>query len=202
VDRVDPWNSERKSFSTGQIASIFEVSIPTVHRWLKSGILPHFRLPGSTKVRVNRTDLLRFMEKHGHPGAPATSSQRVKIIAVDDEPMILDLVRRTFEDAARFEVRCAANGFEAGLLAASFDADVIFLDIELPDMDGRRVARLIRGHRTSSVPRIYAISGAITDEEAGLLRGAGFDGFLRKPISPKALLAKVAPAPLSQPRRS
>jgi len=173
--------SRRSALTTGEAAALCEVSVPTVRKWIQTGLLPHFTLPGSATVRILREDLYRFMDEHGIPRADRVDA-RIRLLIVDDDRKILDLLERAFDDETRFDVRSASTGFDAGLLAGSFAPDVVLLDIRLPDIDGRRVIRGFRAHRTGRQAAVIAISGQLTAEEGAELIRSGFDAYLPKPF--------------------
>ena len=85
----------------------------------------------------------------------------------------------------------AADGHEALALAAGLLPDVILLDLRLPDMDGREVARVLRdGVRTRLIP-VVAVSALRYDGNHDALSAEGFAGFLEKPIDVRAFPEQV-----------
>ncbi|MBI2859811.1 MAG: response regulator, partial [Chloroflexi bacterium] len=110
-----------------------------------------------------------------------------RILIVDDEPKILDVVRLYLEKE-RFQVISAGDGRQALEKASSASPDLIVLDLNLPDMDGLEVFRRIRA--MSSVPIIMLTGrGEEVDRVVGLELGA--DDYMVKPFSPRELLARV-----------
>lgn len=65
--------SEQLFYSRNEVAKITGVSSPTVKKWIDSGMLPAFTLPGSKHVRVQADHLAAFIEKHKMPAAPKES---------------------------------------------------------------------------------------------------------------------------------
>ncbi len=127
---------ERKGFTTGQVGKICHVTIPTVIKWIDSGTLKGFRLPDSKSRRVSRGDLIAFMEKNDIP-IDRLDEPRKRILIVDDDPAILQLLEAIFQEEGKWEIRIVSRGFDAGL-AKEFRPDCILLDIMLPDIDGRK----------------------------------------------------------------
>ena len=120
-----------------------------------------------------------------------------RILLVDDEPPILDLVRGYLEREG-YGVSTATDG-PAGLeLARSELPDVIVLDVMLPGLDGFEVLRQIRGFSDAYVLMLTA-RGDEVDRIVGLSVGA--DDYLVKPFSPRELVARVK-ALLRRPRSS
>jgi DNA-binding response OmpR family regulator len=110
-----------------------------------------------------------------------------KILVVDDEPKIVQLVRDYLERAG-FRVLTAATGKAALALAHSERPDLIILDLGLPEMDGLDVTRTLR--KDSNVPILMLTARSEeTDKLVGLELGA--DDYITKPFSPKELVARV-----------
>jgi DNA-binding response OmpR family regulator len=110
-----------------------------------------------------------------------------KILVVDDEPKIIQLVRDYLERAG-FGVVTASNGKTALALAHSEKPDMIILDLGLPELDGLDVTRTLR--KGSNVPILMLTARSEeTDKLIGLELGA--DDYITKPFSPKELVARV-----------
>jgi DNA-binding response OmpR family regulator len=110
-----------------------------------------------------------------------------RVLVVDDEPRIVQLVRDYLERAG-FAVSTARTGPEALMRAHQERPDVIVLDLGLPDLDGLEVTRRLR--RDSGVPILMLTArGDETDKIVGLELGA--DDYVTKPFSPRELTARV-----------
>jgi two-component system alkaline phosphatase synthesis response regulator PhoP len=110
-----------------------------------------------------------------------------RILVVDDEPKIVQLVRDYLERAG-FAVSTARDGNEALMRAHSERPDLIVLDLGLPGLDGLEVTRRLR--RDSGVPIIMLTARhEETDKVVGLELGA--DDYVTKPFSPRELEARV-----------
>ncbi len=123
------------------------------------------------------------------------ASARVKILVVDDEPPIVELVRGYLEREG-YEVRVASDGSDAVEIVRTERPDVVVLDLMLPGMDGMEVCRQIRTFSDAYVLMLTARSEEI-DRIVGLSVGA--DDYLVKPFSPRELVARVK-ALLRRPR--
>ncbi|OGO31458.1 MAG: DNA-binding response regulator [Chloroflexi bacterium RBG_16_54_11] len=118
----------------------------------------------------------------------ATPKRQSKILIVDDEPRVINLVREVL-NATGFEVIAAFSGESAIEMAAMEQPDLILLDIILPGtMDGYQVAK--RLHEFSDVPIIMLTAKV---REVDMLHGfeVGADDYITKPFSSKELLARV-----------
>ena len=110
-----------------------------------------------------------------------------RILVVDDEPKIVQLVRDYLERAG-FAVSTARDGNEALMRARQERPDLILLDLGLPGLDGLEVTRRLR--RDSGVPIIMLTARhEETDKVVGLELGA--DDYVTKPFSPRELEARV-----------
>jgi two-component system, OmpR family, KDP operon response regulator KdpE len=115
------------------------------------------------------------------------SGRRECVLVVDDDPLMVRLVR-THLDRAGYRVLAAARGQEALDVAATERPDLVVLDLMLPDLDGYEVCRQIR--ESSLVPVVMLTARG---EQTDTLRGfeVGADDYLTKPFSPAELLARV-----------
>jgi DNA-binding response OmpR family regulator len=112
------------------------------------------------------------------------------ILIADDEPHIVELVRITLEDD-RVRVIEAADGATALRLAEELEPELVFLDVNLPDVSGLEVCRRLRRQMgTNGVPIVLLSAAAQQDD---VMRGmtAGATHYLTKPFSPVRLLSLV-----------
>jgi DNA-binding response OmpR family regulator len=115
---------------------------------------------------------------------------RKRILVVDDEPEVVDLVSFNLKQAG-YAIGTASDGVEAIKKARSLAPDLILLDVMMPELDGLAVCEILRrDSATSSIPIIMltALSGELS-RLAGL--GSGATDFISKPFSPKVLLARI-----------
>jgi len=127
---------------------------------------------------------------YAHEGPIGIHMSSTKILLVDDEQSILNLVEAYLKPEG-FEVYTAADG-PGGLKAAqAFKPDLIVLDIMLPGLDGLEVLRQLR--KTSNA---YVILLTAKTEEIDKLVGlsVGADDYLTKPFSPRELVARIKAA--------
>jgi DNA-binding response OmpR family regulator len=114
-----------------------------------------------------------------------------KILVVDDEEAIRDILKQGFTKAG-YEVLAAKSAEEAREILRRESVMVIFLDLNLPGMNGVELCEIIR--RENWIGVVYALTG-YTDL-FGLMecRRAGFDDFFTKPVSIRLLLEAAAEA--------
>ena len=113
-----------------------------------------------------------------------------RILVVDDEPDVLDLVTYNLGQAG-FQTDTAADGAEALRKARSTTPDLILLDLMLPELDGLEVCKLLRrDSKTSAIPIIMLTARASElDRIVGLELGAA--DYVPKPFSPRELILRV-----------
>ena len=113
-----------------------------------------------------------------------------KILVVDDEVDLLELVRYTLTNYG-YTVDCAESGERALEKVRTASPDLILLDLMLPGLDGLDVCRIVKNdHRTSHIPIIIlSAKGDEVDIVTGLELGA--DDYITKPFSSRVLLARI-----------
>jgi two-component system alkaline phosphatase synthesis response regulator PhoP len=113
-----------------------------------------------------------------------------KILVVDDEEDILELVRYNLEREG-YTVSCAASGEEALNAAVTDPVDLIVLDLMLPGIDGLEVARRLKQNSNTMDTPIVMLTAK--GEEADIVTGLelGADDYVTKPFSPRILIARI-----------
>ncbi len=120
----------------------------------------------------------------------SSSARSERVLVVDDEEDILELVRYNLSSEG-YEVVTAVTGEAALDAARSAEPDLIVLDLMLPGIDGLDVARILKEDpRTRGIPIVMLTARG---EEADVVRGLelGADDYLAKPFSPRILAARV-----------
>jgi excisionase family DNA binding protein len=177
-------------FTTGEAAKVCKVSQQTIIRCFDNGQLKGFRVPGSRFRRIPREALYKFMKDNGIPTDALESGKR-KVLIVDDDPELVELINKVLEDDGRFETRIAANGFDAGMMVKEYRPDLIILDVMLPDINGKEVCQRVRADSTMEEVRILCISGMIEEDKIAELKLAGADDFLHKPFDLEELIDRM-----------
>ncbi len=174
-------------FTTGEAAKICRVSQQTIIRCFDSGQLKGFRVPGSRFRRIPRDLLFSFMKENGIPTDALKSGKR-RVLIVDDDEDLVELIADHLERDGRFEIRTANNGFDAGMMVKESRPDIIVLDIMLPDINGKEVCQRIRSDSTMEDVRIICISGMVEEDKVADLRDAGANDFMHKPFEVEKLI--------------
>ena len=184
---------EKDVLTTGEVAKICNVAPRTVSKWFDSGALRGYRIPGSKDRRIPVNQLIRFMKQHGMP-LNGLMTGTTRILIVDDEQDIVEVLEKILEDDAKYEVEVAKGGFAAGVIAEKFRPHVILLDMHLADIDGREVCKQVKNNQDLQLTKVIAMSGKMTEEEARGLNAQGFDSFLKKPFHVKQVIEAIEDA--------
>lgn len=177
-------------FTTGEAAKICKVSQQTIIRCFDSGQLKGFRVPGSRFRRIPREHLYAFMKENNIPTDALESGKR-KVLVVDDDKDLVDLLVDVLEGDGRFETRSVNNGFDAGMTVREYRPDLIILDVMLPDINGKDVCVRVRGDKSLEAVKIVCVSGIVEEDKIEELRRAGANEFLAKPFETEKLIETI-----------
>ena len=188
-------------FTTGEAAKVCKVSQQTIIRCFDSGQLKGFRVPGSRFRRIPRDLLFKFMKENGIPTDALESGKR-KVLLVDDDEELIELISDVLKSDGRFEVRVASNGFAAGMIVKEYRPDLVVLDVMLPDINGRDVCKLIQSDTSLEGVRIICISGMVEEDKIEDLKSAGAHDFLQKPFDVDELIERMCAQLDMEPARA
>jgi len=166
------------------------VSQQTIIRCFDSGRLEGFRVPGSKFRRIPRQSLIRFMKENKIPLDTIDSGKR-KILIVDDDAEIVELIVDVLERDGRFETQTASSGYEAGMATEQFRPEAILLDYMLPDVNGNVVCQTIRKNPQFENIKIIIVSGVVKQDEIDQLLKSGAEDFIKKPFDVTELTDKI-----------
>lgn len=116
--------------------------------------------------------------------------QKRKVLVVDDEEPILELLKYNLEGDG-YEVKTVASGMAAIDVARKFLPDLVLLDIMMPVMDGVETCRRLRA--LPELQKTFVVFLTARDEEYSEVAGfdVGADDYITKPIKPRALLSRI-----------
>lgn len=183
-------NTELKpgaTYTTGEVARICRVTKRTVILWIDSGKLRGYTLPGSNHRRVAADDLKAFLRTHRIPDF--ARMVRSRILVVDDDPDLQELLRDALHDA--YDVQSAGTALEAASRLPVFQPDLILLDIRLPDVSGLQVCRHFQSYKKARRVPILAMSAYGAELDPAEVRRSGADAFFPKPLSMKELRDRI-----------
>lgn len=113
------------------------------------------------------------------------------ILVVDDDPLIRKLIATTLEDVAGYDIVEAQDGVEAVARADAERPGIVFMDIDMPRMDGITACRRLRAAQGTAKATIIMLTAATSDTAERMSAEAGADLFLSKPFSPLEVLQLV-----------
>jgi CheY-like chemotaxis protein len=113
------------------------------------------------------------------------------VLIVDDDPFIRKLIATTLEDVSGFDLLQASDGIEALEVAERQPPALVFLDIDMPRLDGIEACRRLRASAPTAEATIVMLTAASSGETERDAVEAGADLFLTKPFSPLELLRLV-----------
>lgn len=178
-------------YTTGEAAEICRVSQQTIIRCFDSGKVQGFRVPGSKFRRIPRQSLVKFMKENNIPLDNLDSGKK-KVLIVDDDAEILELMVDVLARDGRFEVKTASSGYEAGIQTQQFRPDLILLDYMLPDVNGNVVCHTIKSNPEFENTKIIIVSGVIKQDEIENLLKSGAEDFIKKPFNIGELTNKIS----------
>lgn len=119
--------------------------------------------------------------------------RKVKVLFVEDNDISRELIRRIFKRIQQIDVDVARDGAEALNLFSESEYDLVFMDIQLPEMDGFEVTRRIReiNRRLSRHTPVVAVTAFVGSEDQQRCQDAGMDDYVPKPLSTQELLKKI-----------
>jgi len=188
---------KKEVFTTSEVARITHISKQKVVNLIDQGEITGYKIPGkpgskSQARRVPREALMAFMRKNGMPTAAMEDTRR-RILIVDDDPGSIELLSALFVGReSEFEIKTAANGSDAAVIAGSFRPHLILLDLMLPDLDGDEIFLSIRREEALQHTKVIVVS-ALTDPakiEQMMQRGA--DAYITKPVNIARLQEEIA----------
>jgi CheY-like chemotaxis protein len=119
------------------------------------------------------------------------SALRQSVLVVDDDPFIRKLITTTLEDVAEVDLHEAGDGLEAIEVARAQQPTLVFLDVDMPALDGINACRRLREDPITRETTIVMLTAAHGDSVERSAEEAGADLFLTKPFSPLDLLRLV-----------
>jgi CheY-like chemotaxis protein len=113
------------------------------------------------------------------------------VLIVDDDQFIRKLIATTLEDVSEFDLHEAADGLEALEVARQTRPSLVFLDVDMPRLNGIETCRQLRRDGVTAGATIVMLTAAHGDSVESDAEQAGADMFLTKPFSPLDLLRLV-----------
>jgi len=187
--------------TTEEVLEYLQVNLRTVYRLIKAGKIPAVRV--GRQWRFRKRDIDAWLDSQrprggSRPAAvaapaprPAPSSTRPRVLVVDDEASIRDLLSKTLA-LAEYEVDVAPDGRSALERMRMYPYDLLIADLKMPGMDGLTVIREAKRYK-ADLP-VIIITGFSTESSAIEAVNLGVAGYLTKPFRVPQVLAAAAKA--------
>jgi CheY-like chemotaxis protein len=126
------------------------------------------------------------------PGAAVPAGEaRLKLLCIEDNPVNMLLVREMLAMRPAVTLRGAELGLEGLTLARDWHPDVVLLDLQLPDLHGSEVLRLLRADPELAGLHVIALSANAMPEDVQAALAAGFDAYWTKPLDLQLFLQRI-----------
>jgi two-component system, OmpR family, response regulator len=184
---------KERVFSAHEVANICGVVNQTTINWIDKGHLEAFRTPGG-QYRVYPDVLARFLQKQNMrlpdelKEILAEQARIEQILIVDDDKEFNEMLRQVLDKLyPEARISQALDGFDAGRAIPETLLDLVFLDINLPGVDGFRLCKHIKDDESLTRPLVVMITGEADPDMETRAGEVGADAFLVKPIDLEAL---------------
>lgn len=182
--------------TTEELLEYLQVNLRTVYRLIKAGRIPAVRV--GRQWRFRKSDIDAWLDAQtvsakptASEGTPSPEASRPRVLVVDDEESILDLLSRALA-SAQYDVDVAPNGIVALELLKKQAYDLVITDLRMPGMDGLALITEARAlHRKLPVVVITGYSSEASAIEAVNL---GVSGYVTKPFKIPRVLEVAAKA--------
>lgn len=184
--------SDDHFLTTEEVLDYLQVNLRTVYRLIKAGKIPAVRVGRQWRFRKRDIDAwLDSSRQSGRGDGKDRPGDRPRILVVDDEQAVRDLLARTLT-MADYDVDTAPDGASAIDRLRAVEYDLLITDLKMPGMDGLSVIREAR--RTAPDLPVIIITGYSTEASAIEAINLGVAGYLTKPFRLPRILAATARA--------
>jgi excisionase family DNA binding protein len=190
--------------TTEEVLEYLQVNLRTVYRLIKAGKIPAVRV--GRQWRFRKRDIDAWLDSQrprggsraaaaapasSAPARPAAGNARPRVLVVDDEASIRDLLSKTLA-LAEYDVDVAPDGRSALERMRMYPYDLLIADLKMPGMDGLTVIREAKRYK-GDLP-VIIITGFSTESSAIEAVNLGVAGYLTKPFRVPQVLAAAAKA--------
>src|SRR3954464_13362868 len=194
--------AEEGFLTTEEVLEYLQVNLRTVYRLIKAGKIPAVRVGRQWRFRKRDIDALLGNHRPPRgsrpaptaspaPARPATGSTRPRVLVVDDEASIRDLLSKTLA-LAEYDVDVSPDGRSALERMRMYPYDLLIADLKMPGMDGLTVIREAKRYK-ADLP-VIIITGFSTESSAIEAVNLGVSGYHTKPFRVPQVLNAAAKA--------
>ena len=156
---------------------------------MDAGVIRSYSTPGGHR-RVLRSDLVEFLERHGMP--PLEDGEAgTRVLVVDDDQGVAATITKILQRQGGFEVRSAADGFEAGLEIVTWLPQLVVLELYMPGIDGFEVCKRVRATPEIAATRMLTVTASPDEDTMARAMEAGADACIGKPFQIAELMDTV-----------
>lgn len=185
--------TNKKLYTTHEVAQLLGVTPITVIRWIEGGKFKCFTTVGGHR-RIEHEELVQFAQTYNLPwqgDEEVQSRANFIVLAVDDEPDSLEVLRDMLSDMKGITLLEVSNAFTAGAKLVEERPDLVLLDFLMPELDGFEFTKFMREDaRFKDVP-IIAVSGLKDGADLDKMKEAGVNDILSKPYTQDMLVEKI-----------
>lgn len=174
-------NTTKSVLTTGEVASICNVAARTVSKWIDSGRLAGYRIPGSRDRRVTREALDAFIRSTGIPTSTPATEGADRVLVADADRSTAEALAAALGTQTGRPVHVSTTAFDAGMTCAALSPSWIIADLSLGLGEVAGLAAWIRA--SGSGARLAVMGQAFTPQEEASLRQAGATAIFRKPFT-------------------
>jgi excisionase family DNA binding protein len=180
--------------TTEEVLAYLQVNLRTVYRLIKAGKIPAVRVGRQWRFRKRDIDAWLDSQRTQGGSMPSTTlsrHNRARVLVVDDEASIRDLLAKTLA-LAEYDVETASDAATALNRVRAAAYDLLITDLRMPGMDGLTLVRQVKGIK-ADLP-VIIITGFSSETSAIEAVNLGVAGYLRKPFRVPEVLAVAAKA--------
>ena len=183
----------QKLYTTHEVARLLGVTPITVIRWIESGKFKCYTTVGGHR-RIGHDELMKFAKTCNLPwrgDEEVEKRQDFVVLAVDDEPDMLEMERDILSLIPGLKVVSVTNGFSAGAKLVEERPDLVFLDFLMPELDGFEFCKFVREDPRFKYLPVVAVTGLKNEVDLKKIRESGVSEILSKPFASQLMIDTV-----------
>lgn len=156
--------SEKNYMTTSEACEVLGVSKTVIKRMADDGTLETWKTPGGHR-RLNRAAVLKVAAENFSQQTKVEDTKDLKVLVIDDDPVITSLFKSIMEASkVAFNLVTATDGFDGLIKAGERHYDIIFVDLQMPKLDGYEVINTIRNRVKNNDVTIVVITASTESE--------------------------------------
>ena len=173
-----------------ELARLCGVSPDTIRGWCIRKQIKFASTPGGHK-RFQKQDVLEFLKAHGFPLPQTGKLPNIRILVADDNKIHRRRLVDPLQKEAAFNVKEAADGYEAGRMIGEFEPDVLILDPGTPDIDCSKICQDIQARAKVGQKKMVIVIGRSGEAGSQEAFNIGADVCLTKPVDVELMIELI-----------